>query len=170
MWVSRAGEASGRTVLWSGCWLHCSSSCSQCLNAEHVTCPPEVWPSEAECWSELWLWWGRGGWSRKPTCGSGGPSACSTHRTQWSFSPPAPGIAETRGCPTLERDGSTPGQVERQQQVREWGGQCHHVTTLWFPGAWLSSLNISGPFLQSDEVLTVIKAKAQWPAWQPLNV
>lgn len=23
---------------------------------------------------------------------------------------------------------------------------------------------------QSDEVLTVIKAKAQWPAWQPLNV
>lgn len=25
-------------------------------------------------------------------------------------------------------------------------------------------------FLQSDEVLTVIKAKAQWPAWQPLNV
>ncbi|KAB1272612.1 Spondin-1 [Camelus dromedarius] len=24
--------------------------------------------------------------------------------------------------------------------------------------------------LQSDEVLTVIKAKAQWPAWQPLNV
>lgn len=25
-------------------------------------------------------------------------------------------------------------------------------------------------FSQSDEVLTVIKAKAQWPAWQPLNV
>ncbi|GAA6074410.1 spondin-1-like [Tachysurus ichikawai] len=24
--------------------------------------------------------------------------------------------------------------------------------------------------LQGDEVLTVIKMKAQWPAWQPLNV
>lgn len=93
----------------------------------------------------------------------------AAHTGHSGHSAPQPlGLLRLRGCPTLERDGSTPGQVERQ--VREWGGQCHHVTTLWFPGAWLSSLNISGPFLQSDEVLTVIKAKAQWPAWQPLNV
>lgn len=34
------------------------------------------------------------------------------------------------------------------------------------PSSFLSSVLV----LQGDEVLTVIKMKAQWPAWQPLNV
>lgn len=168
MRVSAAGGAPGRTILWSRCWLHCSPSCSHGRDAEHVTCPLG-WPryrslaSRSRVQVRALATVGEGWTGLETQVWLGGPSLCRTHQTQWPFSPPPPGTAETPGLPY-------PGAGRASTAGKGVGVDGVTMSDLLFPGAWLSSLNISCPFLQSDEVLTVIKAKAQWPAWQPLNV